>query len=224
MINSYNISIADLENTPRKRKLIKKLRISQRKILMLREGNVMPRIKSLALKTLVKAYIRNSGRKPQGKRWTSVEKALAIAIYKKSPRAYRHLQHLMALPSIRTLQTLLQSIDFEPGISKTIIDHLKKKAAKLHPKDKLCALLFDEIALKKRLIFNPRTDKIEGFEDLGEGQNRTSEIANHALVFMLQGLHKKIKQPIARLNMSFADAEETSANANKKAQQQGIAK
>lgn len=103
----------------------------------------------------------------------------------------------MALPSIRILQTLLQSIELEPGISQTIMNHLKKKAAKINGKDGVCALLFDEIALKKRLIFNSKTDKVEGFEDLGENQYRYSEIADHALVFMLQGLHKKLKQPIA---------------------------
>lgn len=97
----------------------------------------------------------------------------------------------MALPSVRTLQTLLQSIELEPGISPTIMDHLKKKVAKLNEKDRLCALLFDEMALKRRLIFNPRTDKVNGFVDLGENQRRSSAIADHALVFMLQGLHKK---------------------------------
>ncbi|CAG4956916.1 unnamed protein product [Colias eurytheme] len=200
VLQSYKekkISGSDLEVTPRKRKLIKRVHLLKRKIKFLREGNIMPRIKSLALKTLIKAYIRNHGRKPQGKRWTPLEKALAIAIYKKSPRVFRHLQHLMELPSIRTLQSLLQSIELEPGISQTIMDHLKKKTAKLNEKDRVCALLFDEIALKKRLIFNSRTDKVVGFVDLGENQYRSSEIADHALVFMLQGLHKKLKQPIA---------------------------
>ena len=37
---------------------------------------------------------------------------------------------------------------------------------------------------------------IEGFEDLGR-HGRTSNIANHALVFMLRGLRKRWKQPVA---------------------------
>jgi hypothetical protein len=37
---------------------------------------------------------------------------------------------------------------------------------------------------------------IEGFEDLGS-HDRISSIANHALVFMLCGLHKKWKQLVA---------------------------
>jgi hypothetical protein len=46
------------------------------------------------------------------------------------------------------------------------------------------------------LHFNQKIDCIEGFEDLGR-HSRTSNIANHALVFMLRGLHKRWKQPVA---------------------------
>ena len=37
---------------------------------------------------------------------------------------------------------------------------------------------------------------LRGFEDLGN-QERTCNIANHALVFMVCGLHQKWKQPVA---------------------------
>lgn len=39
-------------------------------------------------------------------------------------------------------------------------------------------------------------DKIEGFEDLRE-EGRTNRLANHVLVFMMQGIRKKYKQPLA---------------------------
>lgn len=54
----------------------------------------------------------------------------------------------MTLPSVRTLHTLLQSIELEPGVGQTIMDHLKNEVAKLYEKDRLCALCFDEIALE----------------------------------------------------------------------------
>ena len=44
--------------------------------------------------------------------------------------------------------------------------------------------------------FNQKIDCIEGFEDLGR-HGRTSNNANHALVFMLRGLRKRWKQPVA---------------------------
>jgi len=44
--------------------------------------------------------------------------------------------------------------------------------------------------------FNQKFDCIEGFEDLGS-QGRMCNIANHALLFMVRGLHWKWKQPVA---------------------------
>lgn len=85
----------------------------------------------------------------------------------------------------------------EPGIDLTILTHLGKKAKALSDKKKLCNLLFDEISLKKRLIYNPATDKIDGYEDLGKAGGQFTKIADHALVLMLQGNLKKIKQSVA---------------------------
>jgi hypothetical protein len=46
------------------------------------------------------------------------------------------------------------------------------------------------------LHFNQKIDCIEGFEELGR-HGSTSNIANHALVFMIRGLRKRWKQPVA---------------------------
>ncbi|XP_063629718.1 uncharacterized protein LOC134801117 [Cydia splendana] len=67
----------------------------------------------------------------------------------------------------------------------------------MNDQDKICVILFDEMALKKRLILNTTTDKIDGFQDLGNEGGRSADIADHALVFMLQGVRKKYKQPLA---------------------------
>jgi hypothetical protein len=46
------------------------------------------------------------------------------------------------------------------------------------------------------LHFNQKFGCIDGFEDLGR-HGRTSNTENHALVFMLRGLRKRWKQPVA---------------------------
>jgi len=55
--------------------------------------------------------------------------------------------------------------------------------------------MFDKMSIRQHLHFNQKIDCIEGFEDLGR-HSRTSNIANHALVFMLRGLCKRWKQPV----------------------------
>ena len=60
---------------------------------------------------------------------------------------------------------------------------------------KLCVLTFDEISIKEGLAYQPDTDEVEGFENLGS-VGRTKFVANHALVFMLRGISANWKQPL----------------------------
>lgn len=65
---------------------------------------------------------------------------------------------------------------------------------KLH--EKICSLVFDEMALQPGLQYNHKLDLVEGFEDYGSSE-RKSSFADHALVFMLRGIFKNWKQPVA---------------------------
>jgi hypothetical protein len=52
------------------------------------------------------------------------------------------------------------------------------------------------MSIRENVRLNQKFDCIEGFEDLGS-RGRTCNIANHALLFMVHGLHRKWKQPVA---------------------------
>jgi hypothetical protein len=54
----------------------------------------------------------------------------------------------------------------------------------------------DEMSIRENLHYSQKFDCIEGFEDLGR-QGKKSKIANHTLVFMVCGLRRKWKQPVA---------------------------
>lgn len=60
----------------------------------------------------------------------------------------------------------------------------------------LCILSFDEMAIRKHLYYNENLDIIEGYQDHGD-HGRSQQIASNALVFMLAGVRKNWKQPIA---------------------------
>lgn len=188
----------DLSDTPRKKKLRKQLQKSKITIKLLKKQvDHIDKINSPVLKSLISAAVLNQNRKPQGKRWTRVNKSIALAIYKKSPKAYRYITQFLPMPSVRTLQTVLQNIKMNTGVYPCVMSHLKKEAEKITEKNKVCVVMFDEIALKKRLIYDIASDKVDGYVDIAAEGGRTQEIADHALVFMLQGIHKKFKQPIA---------------------------
>jgi hypothetical protein len=65
----------------------------------------------------------------------------------------------------------------------------------MKPINKICILMFDEIALSPGLQHNARADSIEGFVDYG-GSNRRLAFADHTLTFILKGIHKKWKQTV----------------------------
>lgn len=190
--------MTQLELTPRKKKLLKRLERNKIKIKsLLKRVEVIDKLRSPVLKNLIVAAVRNQNRKPHGKRWTKEDKSLALAIYKKSPKAYKYLNHLFPVPSVRTLQTIIQKVTMHPGVYFSVLAHLKKRGETISVENKICVLMFDEMALKKRLIYDIATDKVVGYVDIGSDEGRTQEIADHALVFMLQGIRKKFKQPIA---------------------------
>lgn len=61
--------------------------------------------------------------------------------------------------------------------------------------ERLCLLLFDEMSLKLSLTFNQRKDTVTGFvENIKEAR---PIFADHAQVFMVRGLIKNYKQPVA---------------------------
>ncbi|KAJ8728605.1 hypothetical protein PYW07_006301 [Mythimna separata] len=55
------------------------------------------------------------------------------------------------------------------------------------------------MALKKRLMYNEAMDQVDGYVDLGteDSMGRCNKVSGHALVFTIQFLKKKFKQPIA---------------------------
>lgn len=159
---------------------------------------------SPTLRLLVLANIRNQHRKGHGRRWTMDEKLRALSIFKRSPKAYRYLCMLFVLPSVRTLQRVLQLLPMTPGINRRVIKHVSQRLKPNSVKDNCIILMFDEMYIKKRLLYNENSGLVEGFEDYGmrkgaDGRfyhDRRSGIADHVLVFQVQGLCRRYKQPV----------------------------
>ncbi|XP_063226617.1 uncharacterized protein LOC134533179 isoform X1 [Bacillus rossius redtenbacheri] len=133
---------------------------------------------------------------PKGRRFTLDDKLLALALSKQSNKGYRLLSKYFALPSKRTLTKVLGNFHFDPGVNVHVMEQLKKAVARLTPKDRYCTLVFDELSLQPNIHYDENGDVIVGFQDFGNGE-RKPVFADHALVFMVRGLKKRWKQPIA---------------------------
>ncbi|KAL1502761.1 hypothetical protein ABEB36_007860 [Hypothenemus hampei] len=131
----------------------------------------------------------------KGRRFDLEDKIFAISLLKLGPRAYRILRRIFVLPSRQTLNKLLQRIPFKTGLSLPVFKKLTKSVKKMKDTDKLCSVLMDEMSLDVNLQYDPVSDSVSGFEDIGD--ERRSKFADHALVFMVTGLCRKWKQPLA---------------------------
>ena len=142
------------------------------------------------------AQTRNCLKLNRGYRWTTEDKIFALALYKRGARSYRFLQRFFKLPSKSTIQETLSKFIFDTGINDDMLHKLEISIQNLKPIDRVCSLIFDEISLAKGCVLDPRLKKVTGYVDLGS-LGRKNILADHALVFMVNGLHKIWKQPIA---------------------------
>lgn len=214
ILKDINISCTS-ELTPKKRKLYLRCRKNLSEIIRLRRKmKARPRslskiltndenVENLLQKNitgpfalLLQSQLKNTPRKLPGRRWTIDDKVMALSIYKRSTACYRLLKRLFCLPSEGTLKALLNRIPMRCGINPQIFKTVKNITDTRTTEENLCILTFDEMSIRKNLVYNSKQDLIYGYQDHGN-QGRTMEPATHALLFMAIGIRKKWKQPLA---------------------------
>ncbi|KAI4455510.1 thap domain-containing protein 9 [Holotrichia oblita] len=144
----------------------------------------------------IMSHLEQQSRKSKGRKFSLDDKILALSLMKQSPKGYRLLRKIFALPSRSTLDKLLTKIPFAAGINMSILHTLKDTVAKFtNIQDRFCTVIFDEMALSPGLMYNRKLDVIDGFVDYGNGC-RKKAFANHVLGFMARGINRKGKQPV----------------------------
>lgn len=136
--------------------------------------------------------IKNHGKKRNGRRYTTSEKNLSLAMYKQSPKKYRFLQKFLILPTRKTLGIHSAKLIFETGVNRKLFSYIKERVTELPEIDKHCMLVWDEIGYKAHLDYSQSRDLIDGFVDLGDIRRPT--FATHSLNFMIRGINTPYKQ------------------------------
>lgn len=150
---------------------------------------------SSTAKLLTLMQFREYKKNIKGRRFTLKEKLMALSIFKQSPKGYRFFRKIFILPSPQTLRNVINMANIKPGINETIMLQIKKATEKMNTESRLCIVLFDEMSLKCNLNYNERKDSVAGF--VTNGKDTHQEFADHAQVFMIRGLIKNYKQPVA---------------------------
>lgn len=145
--------------------------------------------------TFFRLQLRNIGKKNHGQRYTNEEKTMMLAIYKRGPRVYRYVSLLFGLPNRRTLSRHSAKLKFDTGINVKLFELLKSTSTKLRALERICTIGWDEMALTHHLSYCTSEDFIDGFVDFGD--IRLPEFATHSLTFMIRGVNRAFKQPVA---------------------------
>lgn len=145
---------------------------------------------------ILQGEMRNFKKTVKARRWDTDSKIVALRLYKRSPTGYRLLRRMICLPAPSTLKQLLNKFKLAVGPNKQIFNVLKKKTLNVKPSDNEYVLMWDEMSIKKNINYNVKEDVIEGFQDHA-AQGRSPEVATYALVFMITGIRKTVKQPVA---------------------------
>lgn len=103
---------------------------------------------------------------------------------------------MMHLPAPSTLKRLLNKIPFTVGVNSAVFNVLQKFVQSHEKSDNHYILMFDEMSIRKHLEYNSRNDCIDGYQDHGM-QGRSPTESSYALVFMVVGIRRRVKQPVA---------------------------
>lgn len=144
-----------------------------------------------AAKIFTNMQYTQTHKRARGRRFTLKEKVLSLSMYKKSPKSYTLLYKYFTLPSIKSLKRLLAKVEIESGLNKSLFIKMRETVKELSPEDRLCCLIFDEMSVSPQIHYDGSKDKLKGFAW------RSKKIADHVLVYMVKGLKRKFKQPVA---------------------------
>lgn len=105
---------------------------------------------------IVKMHIRHA-RKPS---WTKEEKEFALSFYYRSPRAYNYLRELrkMALPCVTVIREWMNEITLSTSFNSAFFAKLRHKADHMLEWEKDYSLMWDEMAIRELLEYDPKTD------------------------------------------------------------------
>lgn len=133
-------------------------------------------------------------------------RCFALTLHYYSPKAYNYIRSLFknTLPAVSTLRTWYSGIDGRPGISTEALVALKKKAGEaiINGKQPLVCVSFDEMAVRKQLLWDQNEQKIVGYADYGSNHadnndDETLPIAKEALVYLVNGIGDSYWIPVA---------------------------
>lgn len=160
----------------------------------------------------------------RGKKYPENIRKFALRQQFYSEAAYKSLRNFFNnnLPSRRTMQMWLTSIDGDPGISESALDILREKSESYQAKNghQMClAIISDEMSIRKSVHFDANKQEFSGFSTVVNSSNQfidnqneedmQAKLAKEALVLL--GVGPDFKLPITYHLLNGLDAVDRAA-------------
>ena len=144
--------------------------------------------------------LRKQKKSGSGIKYTPELKSFALTLQFYSTKAYQFVRKMfrLALPHPNVISSWYSKIPAEPGFTEPAFKalSLKVEQAKKQKKEVLTSLMFDEMSIKKHVVFDGK--RFRGYVDVGDGlADDDAEVATEALVVMVVSLDGSFKIPIA---------------------------
>lgn len=151
-------------------------------------------------------------------KYTENIRAFALTLYFHSPRAYFFMRKKFKnhLPHKTTISKWYanSSVNGESGFCSQSLEILAQKVHKMKVDgiEPICALVFDEMSIRKHLQWSRAKKQFLGQIDYGFRPDCSEvPIANNAIVFMLKGINFELCLPLAHYFINTLKAEEKAA-------------
>lgn len=149
---------------------------------------------------------------PKSENFSEYVREVAINMHYLSPRAYNYFRKTFNnnFPHESTIRRWYANSDLnaEPGITSKSLEFLKKKAIekKLLKKEMVVAVSFDEMSIRKQIIWSRHKGIMDGYVTYGCDDKDDPFIAKESIVFMVSGLNAKFRIPVAYHFVNSLDA------------------
>lgn len=151
---------------------------------------------------------------PRPQKYPEAVRSFAITLHFHSPRAYEYLREKFNknLPHVSTIRKWFANSNSngEPGINQQTIKMLQQEAKEMETRGEklVCVLSHDEMSIKKHIQWSDAHKKFLGNVT---GSDDELKVANNVIVFMINGLNRKINTPVAFYFITSLNAAEKHA-------------
>lgn len=142
-------------------------------------------------------------------------RSFAMTLQYYSSKAYEYVRNQFknCLPHPETIRLWHQVIDGSPGFTKQSLELIKQKASEFKDKGKqlICALMVDEVAIRKHIEWDQYRNRFIGFIDCGsKSDDENMPVAKEAIVFMITSVNDNWKIPVGYFLINGLNAKERS--------------